>query len=121
MPQVNLDTHVLIYALQGQLRIPEIEILSSADWSISSIVLWEMAKLNQLGRIHLDLNHPLVLDSLSKLHVWPLTLDIALKACNLDFSSDPADEVIAATSIIHGVPLLTRDRKIRASSIVPFA
>lgn len=38
-----------------------------------------------------------------------------------DFKSDPADEIIAATSLVHRVPLLTRDRKIKKSKIVPFA
>ena len=36
----------------------------------------------------------------------------------LDFSSDPADELIAAASLAHGVPLVTRDRKIRKSKLV---
>jgi predicted nucleic acid-binding protein len=39
----------------------------------------------------------------------------------LDFRGDPADELIAATSVIHRAPLLTRDRIIRRSKIVPFA
>jgi hypothetical protein len=34
---------------------------------------------------------------------------------------DTADELIAATSVVHGVPLLTRDRAIRRSKIVPLA
>ncbi len=37
----------------------------------------------------------------------------------LDFRGDPADEIIAATSLVHGVHLLTRDTRIRASKIVP--
>jgi PIN domain nuclease of toxin-antitoxin system len=39
----------------------------------------------------------------------------------LDFSSDPADELVAATSIVHRVPLVTRDARILRSQIVPFA
>jgi PIN domain nuclease of toxin-antitoxin system len=34
---------------------------------------------------------------------------------------DPADQLIAATSVVHGVPLLTRDRTLRRSKIVPLA
>jgi PIN domain nuclease of toxin-antitoxin system len=41
--------------------------------------------------------------------------------CRLDFRSDPADEIIAATSIVHRAPLLTRDSVIRKSKRVPFA
>jgi PIN domain nuclease of toxin-antitoxin system len=39
----------------------------------------------------------------------------------LDFDSDPADEIIAATSLVHRVPLMTRDRKMRRSKLVPIA
>jgi predicted nucleic acid-binding protein len=34
---------------------------------------------------------------------------------------DPADELIAATSLVHGVPLVTRDRALLASKVVPLA
>ena len=55
------------------------------------------------------------------MHVWPLDLDVARTATRLDFRSDPADELIAATSVVHGVPLLTRDARIRRSKVVPLA
>lgn len=38
---------------------------------------------------------------------------------NLDFAGDPADEIIAATSIVHNVPLITKDRHIKKSKVVP--
>ena len=34
---------------------------------------------------------------------------------------DPANELIAATSVVHNVPLATRDRRIRRSKVVPIA
>ena len=39
----------------------------------------------------------------------------------LDFKGDPADEIIAATSLVYRVPLLTRDKRILASKVVPLA
>ena len=36
-------------------------------------------------------------------------------------SGDPADEIIAAASIAHNIPLLTRDHIMRTSKIVPLA
>jgi PIN domain nuclease of toxin-antitoxin system len=36
----------------------------------------------------------------------------------LDFRSDPADELIAATSLTHNVPLVTRDARIRSSKLI---
>lgn len=58
---------------------------------------------------------------LSAIHVWPITADIARESTRLDIRSDPADELIAATSLVHNVPLLTRDRRLRRSRLVPMA
>ncbi|HET9226025.1 MAG TPA: PIN domain-containing protein [Thermoanaerobaculia bacterium] len=118
---LNLDTHIVIHALKGSLTEKERRILSADTWSISGIVLWELSKLVQLGRVEMDLADPEVVRTLSKIHTWPLTLEICLAIHSLDFSSDPADEIIAATSIVHRVPLVTRDGKIRKSKLVPLA
>lgn len=118
---ISLDTHVLIHALAGSVTARERRLLSATPWSIAGIVLWELAKLGQLGRVELDLDDPDVVRALSNLHVWPLDLAICRQSTRLDFTSDPADELIAATSIVHKVPLLTRDRRIRRSRIVPLA
>jgi len=39
---------------------------------------------------------------------------------DLGFRSDPADEIIAAASLTHNIPLLTRDSCIRKSRRVEF-
>ena len=118
---LNLDTHILVFALSDELRPGERTLLARERWSISAIVLWEIAKLTQLGRLSLDLDDRDVVRSLSRVHVWPIDLDIARTSIRLDFKGDPADELIAATSIVHDIPLVTRDRVIRLSKIVPFA
>jgi PIN domain nuclease of toxin-antitoxin system len=118
---LNLDTHILLHALGGELTAREREVLASDTWSISAIVLWEIAKLVQLGRIDLDLDDPDVLRVLSRIHIWPLTLEICRAMRDLGFRSDPADELIAATSLVHRVPLVTRDARIRAADKVPLA
>ncbi len=118
---LNLDTHILIHSLAGKLTSRERALLSKQPWSISSIVLWELAKLAQLGRIDLDIDSPDIELMLSKIHVWPLDLAVSRMIAKLDFRSDPADEVIAATSLVHNVPLLTRDRVILNSKMVPLA
>jgi PIN domain nuclease of toxin-antitoxin system len=118
---LNLDTHILIHALTGNLRARERELLTSNQWGIASIVLWELAKLVQLGRLEMDLDSPEVKDALSGVHVWSLDLEVATASTRLDFQGDPADELIAATSLVHNVPLLTRDKVIRRSRIVPLA
>lgn len=118
---VNLDTHVLIHALGGAPTAKERRLLESQPWSISAIVHWEIAKLAALRRIELDLDDPDVVRALSAPHVWPIDLEVAKVSTRLDFRGDPADELIAATSVVHGVPLLTRDRAIRRSKLVPLA
>ena len=120
-PVLNLDTHILIHALRGDVRPSERALLARQPWCVAAIVLWELAKLAQLGRITLDLDDPDVGSALASLHVWPLDLSVARASTRLDFRSDPADELIAATSLVHGIPLLTRDRRIRRSKIVPLA
>lgn len=118
---LNLDTHVLLYALAGELKPAEDTLLRRDSWSISAIVLWEITKLAQLGRIELDIEDPELKRTLAALHTWPITLDVCRAIRELDFRSDPADELIAATSLVHNVPLVTRDRRIRRSKRVPIA
>ena len=89
------------------------------EWSISAIVLWEIAKLAQLGRIEVDLDDGAVVRTLARVHVWPVTRQIAHVSARLDVRSDPADELIGATSIVHDVPLVTRDRVLRQSRMIP--
>jgi len=49
-----------------------------------------------------------------------LDLPVVRKLKDLDFSSDPADETIAATSLAHNIPLVTRNANIRRSRLVRF-
>jgi PIN domain nuclease of toxin-antitoxin system len=118
---LNLDTHIVVYALTGELTNEERRLLRSDSWSVSAIVLWELAKLAQLNRIEVDMESADFTRLFSRIHVWPLDLATCRQSVNLDFRSDPADEIIAATSIIRNAPLLTRDRRMLASKIIPFA
>ena len=116
---LNLDTHILIKALGGNLTPHENAVLcEDPEWSISAIVLWEATKLHQLGRIRFGLDHPSLSAALDQLHVWPISRQVCLNLRALDFQSDPADELIAATSLTHHIPLLTRDSRIRTSRII---
>ncbi len=118
---LNLDTHIVIHALNGDLTGAEKRLLSREPWSISAIVLWEITKLSQLGRIEIDVQSPELSRALSRIQIWPLDLVVCRAIRSLDFRGDPADEIIAATSIVHNVPLVTRDRRILQSRITPLA
>lgn len=116
---LNLDTHILIKALEGALTPHERKILSQdADWSISAIVLWEIEKLHGCSRLHYGLDYPPLTSALDRLEIWPINRSVCLNLRSLDFTSDPADELIAATSLTHRIPLVTRDRRIRESKII---
>jgi PIN domain nuclease of toxin-antitoxin system len=118
---LNLDTHILLFALAGELTSAEQRLLRQDTWSISAITLWEIAKLAQLGRIEVDLDDIELRRILARMHTWPLSVDVCRAIRELDFRGDPADEIIAATSVFHRVPLVTRDRVIRKSRVVPIA
>ena len=86
---------------------------------MAAIVLWELAKLGDLGRVDMDLDDRDISRALNRIHVWPLDLAVAHASTRLDFEGDPADQLIAATSIVHNIQLLTRDRVMRRSRARP--
>jgi PIN domain nuclease of toxin-antitoxin system len=118
---INLDTHIVLDGLLGNLSPREARMARRRPAGISAVVLWEIAQLYRRGRTTLSLNHPKLLEWLAGIHIWPVDIDVCRQVEGLDFTSDPADELIAATSIAHGVPLLTRDSRIRSSRKVPLA
>jgi len=118
---LNLDTHILLGALADELTRRERELLAREPWGIAAIVLWEIGKLAERGRIAVDLDDRDFIRTLARVHVWPPTLDACRAIRTLDFRGDPVDELIAATSVVHRLPLVTRDARIRRSRRVPLA
>jgi predicted nucleic acid-binding protein len=66
----------------------------------------------------MSLDAPDLFRIISKLHIWPIDLAACRGILRLDFRGDSADEIIAATSLVHDVPLVTRDRVVKRSKIV---
>jgi PIN domain nuclease of toxin-antitoxin system len=118
---LNLDTHIVVALLSGDLNKAEHRLVADNPLAISDIVLWELAKLVQLRRLELDFEDAGFRAFHRSVTVFPISVEIARKSTRLDFSSDPADEIIGATSVVENVPLLTRDRRILKSKMVPFA
>jgi len=114
-----LDTHIVVALLDGALSERERELITHDELGVSDIVLWEIAKLVDLGRLELDLDDVEFRVFLRGVAVFPITIEIARASTRLDFRSDPADEIIAATAIVEQAPLLTRDRRILKSKMVP--
>ena len=118
---LNLDTHIFIDFFAGNLDGKEREKIQKQPLAISAIVLWEIAKLIQLNKLEFDFESPAFLRSLNSFKIIPISHSIAVQSTRLDFKADPADEIISATSIVEKIPLLTRDKKINKSKIVPLA
>jgi len=114
---LNLDTHVFLDAARNNLDRAELAALRrKAPCGISAIVLWEVEILHRIGRIQYGLDSPMLIAMLESVVIWPLDLEVCLALRRLDFKSDPADEIIAATSLARRVPLLTRDARLRGSA-----
>ncbi|MCD8350551.1 MAG: type II toxin-antitoxin system VapC family toxin [Planctomycetaceae bacterium] len=113
---IVLDTHIFLWLTLQPEKLPEniIAALAKEDsWGLSAISLWETAMLNERGRITipgnlLDWLHMAV--DLPRLTVLPLTPEVAAQSESLPMHGDPADRIIAATSIKHECPLATVDK-----------
>jgi len=119
---LNLDTNIIIFAAMGHLTASEKVLLAAHDdWAISPIVLWEITKLHQLKRLVYSLEDRIMKAYLERMTLLPINEIVCANLYKLDFRSDPADEIIAATSLALNIPLMTRDKKINKSKIVPLA
>jgi PIN domain nuclease of toxin-antitoxin system len=123
---IVLDTHAWLWWVSDPSRLSRAanrKIRTATQIGISAISCLEVATAVTKGRITLDRE---VLDwleqalSLPKVELLPLTPLIAVKATQLgnDFPGDPADRVIAATSIVESAALVTKDSRVHTSGAV---
>ena len=118
---VNLDTPIVVFAFNEELSTLEQAAMLENDWAICPIVLRELAFLVENHRLDFPLYKKEFQTFLDDVTILPINLNVAKTSTQLDFHSDPADELIAATSIVYDIPLVTRDRRIRNSKLVPLA
>ena len=123
MNSIIIDTHVFLWLMEGspELQPSEIELINkvvnNGQVLVASISIWEIAMLQKLGKITLSM--PIkdwVEESLNQKGIVIVTFDVAILIESVflpgNFHKDPADRMIAATSRIKKVPLLTRDQRI---------
>ena len=124
-----LDTHILIWWLNGSKRLSpaqqEVVAAASAESPllVSDISLWEVATLHSLGRIQLTIPLRAWLDKavapplVRRLGISPA---IAAELATLPDSlqRDPADRILVATARVFGATLLTQDRRIVDAALV---
>lgn len=90
---------------------------------ISDISIWEISMLTKKGRIEIATTAAnfinLFLQS-RNIAVMAISPEIAELSTNLDskINKDPADRIIAATSIIHNAQLVTADSNLRESELL---
>ncbi len=89
--------------------------------AIADITLREIAMLVARGRISVSTPLGIYLRFIESLfRVLPITAEIAEQSVRFSpaYPNDPADRLIGATAVVHGMKLVTIDRKIRASKEV---
>ena len=116
-----IDSHVLYWWLDGfsQLSPSAIHILEQAAHGedclkIAAVTLWELADKERRGKFtsrHPVRMWPKLLGDIPWIQIVDTDAEIWIAAAALDWAHrDPADRIIAATALIHGVPVLTKDQ-----------
>ncbi|MGH3081566.1 MAG: type II toxin-antitoxin system VapC family toxin [Gaiellaceae bacterium] len=120
MTAVLLDSHVVHWWSAEPERISRAaaKALNEADeLAIAAISWFELAWLAEHERIVLTIPVRSWLDQLAaQIRTIPLTPAVAATAVALpsSFPADPADRLIYATAVEHGLLLVTKDRRLRA-------
>jgi PIN domain nuclease of toxin-antitoxin system len=90
---------------------------------ISPMSTWEIVLLHEKGRLKLADGPALWVQkamSLAPLQEAPVTHEIALATRSIGLPhGDPADRLLVATALIHGLTLVTADRNLGSSKEVP--
>ncbi len=126
---IVVDTHIIIWnALKPERLSKKAEKAISAANNSDGIIfceisLWEIAMLMNKGRLIIDIEYiqfiKLILES-NKYVLRGISPEIAWLSTGLfsDNNKDPADRIIAATSIIENANLITADKELGQSKEV---
>lgn len=126
---ILLDTCAIIWDAidPSQLSAKAVETIDRADQQsaliMSDISIWEVAMLVKKGRIEIDTNAAnfinLFLQS-RNISVVQISPEIAELSVNFaaDIGGDPADRLIAATSVIYNAQLLTADTRLLNNELI---
>jgi PIN domain nuclease of toxin-antitoxin system len=82
----------------------------------------EVATLASKGRIHLGITLESFLQELeARFVVFPISSRACARAMSFPktYPRDPADRIIGATALVEGLSLITADREIRRSKLIP--
>jgi len=117
-----LDTHALLWLLDGDERVPDwLRSISEDNASnhliVSDVSLWEIAIKSSLGRLDVPDDLPEHLDatgmnglSIKRSHLW--------KVRSLEFHhNDPFDRLLVAQALLEDLTLVSRDRDLAAYGV----
>jgi PIN domain nuclease of toxin-antitoxin system len=123
---IILDTHIWLWWLlgDGNLTNTERSLLdrkaAGKELTVSWVSIWETEMLERKGRIELYPDFSSWISSATQpgiVHILPADIELVVAQRQLSdsFHGDPADRLIAASSILSGYPLATHDKRIRSS------
>ncbi|HEV8531279.1 MAG TPA: type II toxin-antitoxin system VapC family toxin [Methylomirabilota bacterium] len=126
---IVLDTHAWLWLCLEPRRLSGVaatairRAANDGGLAVASITLWEVAMMIVRGRVIPQGTPEAWLGALvdrSGVTVKEITPSVAALATHFpdDFPADPADRLIAATARADGVPLVSRDARLRASPVV---
>jgi PIN domain nuclease of toxin-antitoxin system len=127
---ILLDTHILIWLLIAPENLAPkakkviLAARKSGPLALSAISLWEMAWLAQNKRIDVDVSvDSFVKKCASYVQVLPITPEIAVRSVQFpkSYPNNPQDRIIGATALVEGIRLLTHDKLIVKSGLIPVA
>jgi PIN domain nuclease of toxin-antitoxin system len=125
-----LDTHILLWwfidnsrQTASHRKMIDSETRKGNPLGISIMTFWEIAKLVESGKLAVSFSLDTwfeELEEMPELQILPLSSRIILESTRLSpkFHKDPADQIIAATSRVNSLILLTRDERIIKSGLV---
>nr|WP_218892818.1 type II toxin-antitoxin system VapC family toxin [Duganella sp. 1224] len=115
-----LDTHVLLWCLQGNRRLSKAarsKLLSASALYISSASIWELAIKINAGKLQLDLSELIL--QIADIGMLELSISYphAVQVKNLPrIHLDPFDRMLIAQATCESMTLLTADRLLLAYS-----
>jgi PIN domain nuclease of toxin-antitoxin system len=125
-----LDTHVLLWWSSDSKRLSAGQrralgrVAADKPALVSDISLWEIATLEELGRIRLQLplrewlERATAAPLVQRCDISPLVAATVAKL-SPSFHRDPVDRILVATALVHQATLVTSDERILEARIVP--
>jgi len=126
---ILLDTHVVIWLVSGDPRLSK-RARQSIDearqgvggLAISDFTLYEITLASRKKRIDVHISVESFLFELEQRFViLPINREVCMRTLSFpsNYPRDPADRIIGATALAHGLTLITADQSIRNSGVVP--